>query len=342
MRCLTLADALHSGGAEVLFVSRYLSEHLRGALTVRGYGLQQLDTTSVASQGEKDLPHSYWLGVSQPADAQDTIRTLSNFEVDWLVMDHYALDSKWESALRTTVKKILVIDDIADRHHDCDILLDQNLFTDMETRYIGKISDRCRLMLGPKFALLRNEFSHLREFTSTRNGIVRRILVSMGGVDAKNLTATSVNAIAQLRNPAIAVDVVIGKTHPALEEIQRTCQLYGYQCHIEASNMAELMAAADLAIGSSGATSWERCCLGLPTICLTQADNQVAIAEGLEAHGAIVNLGEGHIVDTAALSAIIAGLVAQPKALMNMSEASIKLVDGKGANRVCQNMLGMI
>lgn len=106
--------------------------------------------------------------------------------------------------------------------------------------------------------------------------------------------------------------------------------------------MAELMAAADLAIGSSGATSWERCCLGLPTICLTQADNQVAIAEGLEAHGAIVNLGEGHIVDTAALSAIIAGLVAQPKALMNMSEASIKLVDGKGANRVCQNMLGMI
>lgn len=342
MRCLTLADALHSCGAEILFISRHLSDHLRGVLAVKGYGLQQMDSTLMVSQGEKDLPHADWLGVSQSVDAQDTVRALSDFKVDWLVVDHYALDGRWESVLKTIVKKMLVIDDIADRYHDCNILLDQNLFTDMGTRYSGRISDRCRLMLGPEFALLRNEFSHLREFTSPRNGVVRRILVSMGGVDAKNLTATSISAVAHIGSPAIAVDVVIGKTHPALEEIQRACQLYGYRCHIEASNMAELMAAADLAIGSSGATSWERCCLGLPTICLTQADNQVAIAEGLEAHGAIVNLGEGQIVNMTALSAIIVRLIDQPEVLMEMSEASFKLVDGKGANRVCQNMLEAI
>ena len=113
-------------------------------------------------------------------------------------MDHYALDARWESVLRQTAKKTLVIDDIADRQHDCDVLLDQNFYADMQTRYTGKVPEHCQLLLGPRYALLREEFRQLREQITPRTGPVKRVLVFFGGVDADNYTARAIKALANI------------------------------------------------------------------------------------------------------------------------------------------------
>lgn len=182
MRCLTLSDALRQCGVQIRFVSRHLPEHLRNTLTAKGYDFVPLDGAQNNSILDEQLAHAGWLGVSQACDAADSIRALSDETWDWLIVDHYALDARWESMFRQVAKKILVIDDIADREHDCDVLLDQNLYADMETRYIGKVPPQCQLLLGPRFALLRDEFRRLHEQTKPRSGVVKRLLVFLAGL----------------------------------------------------------------------------------------------------------------------------------------------------------------
>ena len=165
MRCLTLADALKQHGAKIRFASRHMPEYLRDMLVVKGHEFMLLDS-SPSDAISDGLSHANWLGTSQHADAQDTVQALSGQTWDWLIVDHYALDARWESALRQTAKNIFVIDDIADRQHDCDVLLDQNLYADMDSRYTGKVPAHCQLLLGPRYALLRDEFRQLREQTS--------------------------------------------------------------------------------------------------------------------------------------------------------------------------------
>lgn len=180
MRCLTLADALKQRGAQIRFVSRRLPEHLRVMLAAKGHELALLDG-ALNDAASDELAHARWLGVSQEQDASNTAQTLKDQPWDWLVVDHYALDARWESAMRVSSRQIMVIDDIADRQHDCDVLLDQNFYADMDTRYTGKVATSCQLLLGPRYALLRDEFRELHEQVKPRNGIVKRVLVFLGG-----------------------------------------------------------------------------------------------------------------------------------------------------------------
>ena len=268
MRCLTLADALQQRGAQIRFVSRHIPEHLR-----EGHEFMLLNSSS--SEAIPDSPsHAHWLGTSQHADAQDTVQALSDQTWDWLVVDHYALDSRWESALRQTAKNVMVIDDIADRVHDCDVLLDQNFYADMNTRYAGKVPPHCQLLLGPRYALLRDEFRQLREQVKPRNGPVRRILIFFGGVDTDNYTGRAIEALFNIGIPDLHVDVVIGAEHPFREQLEFTCAEQGFFYHVQTNRMAELMAPADLAIGAGGSATWERCCLGVTTLTICAADNQ--------------------------------------------------------------------
>lgn len=273
MRCLTLADALKQRGANVRFISRHLPEHLRNTLTITGHEFVLLDNAQNDSALD-ELAHAGWLGVSQAQDAADSIRALSDEKWDWLVADHYALDFRWESMLRQATQKILVIDDIADRRHDCDVLLDQNFYADMDIRYSGKVPAHCRLLLGPRYALLRDEFRQLREQAKPRTGPVKRILIFFGGVDADNYTARAIEALAGIGSSDLLVDVVIGAQHPHRAQIETACAEQGFPCHVQTSRMAELMLAADLAIGAGGIATWERCCLGLPTLTICVANNQ--------------------------------------------------------------------
>lgn len=332
MRCLTLADALKQRGAQIRFVSRHLPEHLRGMLVSKGHEFVPLDSMKHdAYLGE--LAHSNWLGVSQAQDAEDSIHALSDEEWDWLVVDHYALDSRWESVLRAIAKQIMVIDDLADRNHDCDVLLDQNIYADMQERYAGKVPGHCRLLLGPRYALLREEFRELRKQSRPRTGQVKRVLVFFGGVDADNYTGRAVDALAGLEIKALQVDVVVGIQHPCREQIEAKCASNGYRCHVQTSRMAELMANADLAIGAGGSAMWERCSQGLPALSICVADNQrKQIADAAE-KGLIYAPSSGdYLVD--AIQRHTRTLLENEPLIKLISKNAMQEVDGLGVNRV--------
>jgi UDP-2,4-diacetamido-2,4,6-trideoxy-beta-L-altropyranose hydrolase len=336
MRCLTLANALKQRGVRIRFISRHLPEHLRGMLVAKGHEFALLNSAKNDAALD-ELAHACWLGVSQAQDATDSIRALSDETWDWLVVDHYALDVHWESALRRTVKKIIVIDDIADRQHDCDVLLDQNLYAGMQTRYTGKVPSHCQLLLGPRYALLREEFRQLHEQIEPRNGPVNHILVFFGGVDADNYTGQAVEALSETNIPGLHVDVVIGAQHPCREKIKAACVQHRFICHVQTDKMAELMATADLAIGAGGSTSWERCCLGLPTLAICTADNQReqianAATEGLlyapELQGELIQAIRRHV----------SVLMENSYLRQAISRKETQTVDGRGVLRVIGNM----
>ena len=336
MRCLTLADALKVRGAQTRFVARGLPKHLEARLLDRGHELVSL----ASPQGDPapdGLTHATWLGVSQVKDATDTIRSLSDAMWDWLVVDHYALDSRWESLLRQTAKSIFVIDDIADRQHDCDVLLDQNFYVDMESRYVNKVPERCRLLLGPSYALLRDEFRKLRKKVTVRNGPVKRILVFFGGVDADNHTGRAIEALSKLDITGLGVDVVIGAQHPSREQIRATCGQRGFTCHVQTDQMAELMAAADLAVGAGGSASWERCCLGLPCVVGAVAQNQIQAAKDLSAFGAVRYIGAGREITVERLKNEIE-LACSPDWLAKASALGFGLVDARGTAQILRVM----
>lgn len=333
MRCLALADVLADHGVTPRFICRHLSNSHRILLEEKKYELVLLECTD---DGKIDdgLLHSHWLTVSQAEDARATLQALSDKQWDWLIVDHYALDAQWESLLRQAVKKIFVIDDIADRCHDCDVLLDQNLHAEMETRYAGRVPPHCQLLLGPRYALLREEFRQLHEQVTPRNGTAKRILVFLGGVDIDNYTARVIEVLAHLGRDDLSVEVVIGAQHPHRSEIDAACRTYGFRCHVQTTRMAELMASSDLAIGAGGSSSWERCCLGLPSISVSLAANQFDIAQSLDHAGACLFLGKQSAATPEKMQKALLGLCANPKRLTEMSEKAFSLVDGLGAHRV--------
>jgi len=338
MRCLTLASALARRGVVVRFVSRHLPGHLAEMARARGFECC-LNDSAPESESGASLGHADWLGTSQAADARDSMAALSDRRWDWIAVDHYALDREWESRMRAVADHVLVIDDVADRGHACDILLDQNVYEDMDRRYDGLVPEACTRLLGPRYSLLRQDFRDRRAVLAPRTGRLGRLLICFGGIDAHNLTAMALAAVAAVNPPGLQVDVVIGAQHPARDAIVTACAQRGFTCHVQSERMAELMAAADLAYGASGSTSWERCCLGLPTICAATAHNQVAIARGLEHAGAIVLVGDREPVSVPGLTKPFIDLLRAPDRLRAMSAAAAGLVDGLGTDRVYEAMV---
>lgn len=336
MRCLTLADELKKKGVRIRFISRNLPAHLSDMLDTKGIEYVPL-SMDAAQEPIDDLAHSSWLGTSQVQDAEATIQVLADHLWDWVVVDHYALDEHWESAVRSSTKQLMVIDDLADRRHDCDVLLDQNFYADMQTRYNSKLSKHCQLLLGPRYALLREEFRKLREQIKPRTGEVKRILVFFGGVDVDNYISQAIEALAAM-DSALDVDVVIGEQHPYREQIQNACIAHGYECHVQTTRMAELMAEADLTIGAGGTAMWERCCLGLPAICLCVAENQrKQIADAAEAGLLYAPTSGKNLVNT--IRHHTSMLLENPALLKLISNAEMKVVDGKGTARIISAMV---
>ena len=149
----------------------------------------------------------------------------------------------------------MAIDDLADRVHDCDLLLDQNLVAQMHTRYRDKVPAACGLLLGPEYALLQPIYAELHDRIPPREGPIRRIFISFGGADSDNLTGRSLSAFLSLNRPDIEVDVVITTSGPYAETIRRQVAGHGnIHLHSDLPTLALLMAKADLAIGAGGAT----------------------------------------------------------------------------------------
>lgn len=329
MRCLTLADELRGRGAEVRFICREHPGHLVPLLRDAGYPTAVLPASASAGSIQNAARDDYaaWLGVGQSEDAAQTLEALGDFMPDWLVVDHYGLDATWERLLRPKVGRVFVIDDLADRPHDCDVLLDQNFYQDTDTRYTGLLPHHARQLLGPRFALLRSEFRKARESLRERDGTVRRILIFFGGLDTTNETTKAIESLLALSRPDIEVDVVMGRSNSHLNQITRLCATaQNFHFHCQVTNMAELMASADLAIGGGGTTTWERCYLGLPTIVLVIADNQCQMCHDLAATGTIVNLGDAGSVSVEKLLDALSKLIANKERRMELSRRSLRMM----------------
>jgi len=217
--------------------------------------------------------------------------------------------------------------------------LDQNLVANMRTRYEGKVPERCTVLLGPEYAILQPEYAELHPRVRLREGKVRRILISFGGADPQNLTTKAVSAFLRLQRPDVRVDVVAPRSGPQFEALRDMAEASdNVHLHADQPTLAYLMAKADLAIGACGTTSWERCCLGLPALVVTLAENQVPIAEELQRRGAVRWLGSADDVDESTLGKALAEVLDAPLPRAWSSRCH-GMVDGKGVSRIRAVML---
>lgn len=345
-RCMALAHALRQRGAQVELVTRGLPARVRELLVEpSGCAVRDLPAPDAAPPPGKDagqpLAHADWLSVSQSTDAVQTIEALrAGGHADWLIVDHYALDARWERALQPYADKLLAIDDLADREHACDALLDQNFFLAPEVRYTERVPPHAELMLGPKFALLREEFGAARMQVGERTGALRRIFVCFGGFDGASQTLRALQAIDAAALDDVAVDVVIGSDHRERGQIEALCaRKPARRVHLDASNVAELMVPADLAIGASGIMNWERAALGLPAIVASVAENQHTVARDLASDRACIYLGLADDWTAQTLSALLRALAGTPTLMRALAVRAAALTDGLGARRVAARLL---
>ena len=343
MRCLTLAERLRAGGAEVLFLCRELPGHQCDAIDARGFRVHRLPAvpvnaaSSAAASGEPT--HAHWLVVDWETDTRECAAALP-WRPDWLVLDHYGLDARWQRALRPAVSRILVIDDLADRPHDCDLLLDQNLSLSGAERYDTLLPPHAKRLLGPRHALLRTEFADVRATLAERSGVVRRLLVFIGGADLHNETGKVLAALQGLQHAwGFHADVIAGGANPHYAALQACCAALPHvTLHRQVGNMAELLAAADLAIGAGGGAMWERACLGLPTVLIAVADNQQGGSVAMAEQGCALYLGLAADVTPELIQAALRTACAAPGLLRHMGRQGLELVDGSGAARVVREM----
>ena len=284
MRCLTLAQTLQNKGAEVQFICRKHKGNLIDKICSTGFHTFGLELTDEKEVDNK-LAYTSCLGATQQKDVDECINILKDKKTDWLIVDHYSLDEYWQKSLKPYYKKLMVIDDLADRQFDCDILLNQNLGSTKE-QYKNRVPKSCELLLGCEYALLRPEFSKLRGQAlekRKKTKEIKNILISMGGGENKIIY----DILKQL-DSRFNVVVVLGKNFLFNKKVQSYVDGKNIKIIMETDNMAKLMLDADLAIGAGGSTSWERCCLGLPTIVFMIADNQREVVKNLEQLGAVI------------------------------------------------------
>jgi UDP-2,4-diacetamido-2,4,6-trideoxy-beta-L-altropyranose hydrolase len=258
----------------------------------------------------------------------------------WLVVDHYQLDERWERAAAAPDTSVFVIDDLADRRHACRLLLDQNLSADAARRYATRVPVGSRLLLGPQYALLRPEFADARKRVRVRSGPVKRVLVFFGGSDPANLTTRTLDAIARMPLREVWFDVVVGDGNPRCEAIRvAASSLSNVKFHAQTTEMAALMAAADLSVGAGGTATWERCCLGLPAFVAVTADNQRRVVAESEAAGVSVNLGDASQLSASAIAGALDDALRGRFDLSAMSASALAVTDGSGARRVASILL---
>ncbi len=343
MRCLTLAEALKKEGADVEFICRshegHLIERIRQQV-FETYILPDLCGTKIkVSDEEETLYGRYWLGSSQQQDAELCRPLLEKTKPDWLIVDHYGIDKTWQTELAPYYGKLMVIDDLANRRHQCDLLLDQTYGRQVED-YTGLVPQQAQLLLGSEYALLRPEFAEWRGYSlqRRRSPEFKKLLITMGGVDPDNITGEVLAALGDSALPKeIDINVVMGASAPHLDYVKRQAELMPYKTDVKVnvSNMAEMMANTDLAIGAAGTTTWERCCLGVPSLMVVLAANQREIADSLSVSIAAI------VIDRQQIRKGVTLIESMSKNnLLSLSKNAAKIVGGRGVDHVIQAIQG--
>ncbi len=336
-RCLALEAELRRRGAATSFITRALPGDAAFLILEQGVSLQRLPSPRSEAVIDADgPPHASWLGETWANDAEQTGALLEG-EVDWLVVDHYGLDARWESRFRKTGARVLAIDDLADRLHDADVLVDPNFAPEEGEPYEKLLPDGATILRGPRYALLRAEFRRLRERRQPPRRPAR-LLVFLGGSDVPDVTGRVLEGLHHAALPDVAIDVIAGVSNPRRAGIRALTETTGARFHERVPEMAEMMLAADLAIGAGGGTAWERCCLGLPAILVSLEANQIRIARTLHATGAAVYVGHHDTVSASDIVSETTRLLENPGLLAEMSRKGMDLVDGLGVSRIADVM----
>lgn len=250
---------------------------------------------------------------------------------DLLVVDHYELDRAYESAARRFARKIAVIDDLADRDHDCDLLIDTTAGR-KASDYATRVPDRIELLLGPNYAPLRPEFAVARARRATHSRDHRRMIINFGGADPDDATSAVLAALATMTIPGdLHIDVVLGHgaRHAAHVAAQFSSLPNQFQLHLDAPDMVSLITQADIAIGAGGVSALERCCLGVPSVLIVIADNQRLVS------GSLAEANAAHVAHNGAEAAAFAlALLEDRIALSIMGKCAASLCDGRGSARI--------
>ena len=271
MRCLTLGKRLRCLGHNVTFIMRAHRGSMQSVVEQQGFSYRMLERPR-SYHGKE---YESWLGVSQTEDAVDTIAAMGT-RVNLLIVDHYALDYEWEALLGPHVNSIFVIDDLANRHHSCDFLLDANLGAEQGDKYAGLLSRDCRSFLGLPYLMLRQEFYNARTEVAEKGKApsnVLTIFICFGGSDPTNETLRTLQILAQLPQQ-IDAHVVLGASNPHRTDVEFFCKKYHWHVYCQIDYVAHLMHVSDCAIGAGGTMTWERCYMGLPTLVVAIAENQ--------------------------------------------------------------------
>lgn len=345
MRCLTLAEALREWGFECHFICREHPGHALELVQNRGFVVHQLPSSSQNESEASTAPqvaHADWLGVTWEVDAAQCAEIVQRLAPHWLVVDHYALDVRWEARVKPAGSELLVIDDLADRQHKCTILLDHNaLGTNAKQKYQSKVNNDCRFLLGPQYALLRPEYAALANALPERDGIIERVLVFVGGSDPYHLTECYLKALTKPGLTYLSVDVVIGKNHPSPDVVKELVnKRVKTRLYSGLPSLAALMVRADFMLGAGGTTNWERMCLGLNALVTSVADNQYEISLALEAEGLITFLGAASDLSIDMVVDAIHFTLGRKEFNKRCSNTSRQLVDGRGVKYVAQALIG--
>lgn len=319
VRCLTLAQELRRRSSEVLFITQGFDGPGPELIKAAGFAMARIEAPD-------------W-----ETDADRTLAVLKErAPFGWLVVDHYGLDRKWEEQIRSQARRLMVIDDLADRPHQCEVLLDQNLLQSLPNRYDPFLPVACKRLLGPHYALIGDAFLQVRTDLVPRKGkAVERVLVSYGGTDPFNATVRALEALRILQPRAFQIEVVIGESNPHRAQVARLCQeLPTARLIVQEEKMAQLLARCDLALGAAGSSTWERLCLGLPTLTLSLTPSQEEIALAVQGLGAADHMGKFNELPAERIAEKVNHLLGDGPRRTEMEEKGMALVDGQGARRV--------
>jgi UDP-2,4-diacetamido-2,4,6-trideoxy-beta-L-altropyranose hydrolase len=328
---MALARALAALGIGAVFIVRDLGLDL-SFIGEAGYELLRLPAPSGAFASDPgDPPHAGWAGVAAEVDAAETVAALRGRMMRWVLVDHYAFDARWESAVARALRaNVAVIDDLADRVHDADLLIDHNIADDHRRKYARLDSRIGRLLGGPRYALLDLAYHDAPRYSFSET--VRSIGVFVGGTDPWQASAMALQALRQNAGFRGPVEIATTSANPHLATLRTQCKADGAAALlVDLPGLQDFYARHDLQVGAGGGAAWERCCIGAPTLLLTLAGNQRTVAEGLLATGAVRTVATSEPV---ALGRALAEVIADPASRRRMAVAGRALVDGQGARRV--------
>lgn len=337
MRCLVLAKSLRAAGYNIKFVCRDIPGNLSNLLRESLFETVLLKSPELKPHVEDG--YESWLGVSQEIDADQMIEFLGDSEVDWVIVDHYSLDEYWENRIKSQGCRILAIDDLANRRHQCDVLVDANFVRGYEQRYKQIIPKSCISLLGPEYCFIADEYNDPSLSLRQRTGIVDRVLIYFGGVDQFNLSSLCLDVFSIEELKHIHLDIVIGAMNKNYDSLSIAGKRRGKTTvHFSVPNLSNLIDSADLAIGAGGITTWERMCLGLPSMVIAIAENQILGAETLSENKLATYLGFHTQITQKSLENAITKKISNPDEILCESLAGKKLVDRKGISRIINFM----